>query len=250
MPDFRVRELSMEAASGLIERIYAVNQYIQVDARARKALAEIYAQSWRDLIGTPDVESVLRKRHYPRIKAWLGTLYPETMRDALASSPTIGRVPCGEYSADLQVRLLRLELSTIKEPVLDIGCGREACLVTHLRSRKIEAYGIDRRIGRESRFVTEADWFDFSFLPDHWGTIVSNISFTNHLVYALKYEAEKVERYTETYAQMLDSLAAGGSFIYAPSVECLLARTDRTKFHTETWMIAGTQGVTRVTRGL
>lgn len=248
IPDSRVEELTVEAASGLIDRIYAINQYIRVDAGARQALVKIYTQSWRDLVAARNVESTLRRRHYPRIRAWLGNLYPHTMREALASSPTIGRVPCDEYSADLQMRLMRLDLSTIKEPVMDIGCGREAHLVNFLRSRKIEAYGIDRRVGRKSKFLTEADWFDFPFTPDRWGTIVSNISFTNHLVYALKYETKEVGRYMEKYSQILNSLMVGGSFIYAPRVEILRARADERKFETELWMIAGHHGVTKIAK--
>jgi hypothetical protein len=156
---FNLEDLAAEAATAFIDRIYAVNQYIQVDSEARRSLALIYSETWKKLTETRDIESTLRTHHYPRIRAFLKKNYPENLAKALKSSPILGHVPCSEYSAELQMRILRLDLSTIKQPLIDIGCGSNANLVRYLRSRKIEAYGVDRIVRHRADFLTEADWF-------------------------------------------------------------------------------------------
>jgi len=246
--DFDIDGLAADAASALIERIQAVNPYIQIDGRARNSLKRIYVQSWRKIVATRDIESVLRSHHYPKLKAYLADLYPPGLRQALASSPTLGRVPCSEYSADLQMRLFKLDPSAIIEPLLDIGCGSRAYLVNYLRSRGLEAYGIDRAARQKADFLTEIDWFEMPLGRGRWGTIVSNLAFTNHLVYAERYDKPGAARYLKRYAEILDSLAPGGSFIYAPSVESLEARTDGRKFHTEKWAVAVAHALTKVTK--
>jgi hypothetical protein len=245
---FDLDKLSADAASALIDRIYTVNQYIQIDNEAKQSLKAIYVQSWQKLAKTRNIESTLRNDHYPRIKAFLAQLYPSGLAKALQNSPTLNFVPCSEYSAELQMRLFRLELSTITEPVLDIGCGSQAILVTYLRSHHIEAYGIDRTIKQKFDFLNEMDWFDMQLDYNNWGTIVSNLSFANHMVYAQRYEPESVPRYQKKYLEILGSLKAGGSFNFAPSVESLEILTNNKNYHTEHWSITAQHTVTKVTK--
>lgn len=248
--DFEIDLLADDAASALIDRIHAVNQYIQINKRAKDSLKRIYLQSWRKIVTTRNIESVLRNHHYPKLKAYLAKLYPPELMHAIASSPTLGRVPCCEYSANLQMRLFRLDMAAIIEPLLDIGCGCDANLVEYLRSKGIKAYGIDRSIKRRAGYLTEIDWFEMRLERGIWGTIVSNLAFTNHLVYAERYDKQGAERYLKKYTEILDSLAGGGSFIYAPCVESLEAQTDGRKFHTEKWSILASHIVTKVTRNV
>jgi hypothetical protein len=245
-PGFNLDEIATDAASALIAKIYAINQYIQVDSQAKQLLKQIYVQSWQKIIATRDIEATLRNDHYPEIKAYLAALYPQTLRDALQTSPNLGHVPCSEYSAELQMHLFRLDLATLKEPLLDIGCGSQAYLVNYLRSQGIEAYGIDRIIQQKTEFLTETDWFELELEPGRWGTVLSNLSFANHLVYAQRYAPNRVPRYMQKYLEILDSLSTGGSFIYAPSVESLEAQTDERKFCTEKWPVSAQYAVTRI----
>ena len=62
---FNAEDLAVEAADRLIERIQAVNQYIQVDEPARNALVGIYLDSWKRLMKTRNIEQTLRTFHYP-----------------------------------------------------------------------------------------------------------------------------------------------------------------------------------------
>jgi hypothetical protein len=247
MASFNLAEIAADAAAALVAKIYAINQYIQVDSQAKQALKQIYVQSWQKIVATRDIEATLRNDHYPKIKVYLATLYPQTLRAALQTSPNLGHVPCSEYSAELQMHLFRLDLATLKEPLLDIGCGSQAYLVNYLRSQGIDAYGIDRIIQQKAEFLTETDWFELKLEPKRWGTILSNLSFANHLVYAQRYDPNSVPRYMQKYLEILDSLSAGGSFIYAPAVEILEAQTDERKFCTEKWPVSAQYAVTRIT---
>jgi hypothetical protein len=243
-----LEEVAADAAASFIDRIYEINQYIQVDNDAKKSLIRIYLETWEELTRTKDIESTLRTCHYPRIRAYLKKLYPENLAEALKSSPMLGHVPHSEYSADLQIRVLRLKLSTIKEPLIDIGCGGNAYLVRYLRSKNIEAYGIDRIITHRAKFLTETDWFELPFISNKWGTVVSNLSFANHLVFAQKHDATRVPQYMNKYEEILDSLKVGGSFIYAPSVDGLDGLTTDREFVTEKWLISASYGATKITK--
>ena len=69
--------------------------------------------------------------------------------------------------------------------MIDVGCGSQANLVTYFRALGIEAYGIDRHLETHKPYLDQVDWFDYDFEAGRWGTIVSHMSFTNHLNYAL-----------------------------------------------------------------
>ena len=74
----------------------------------------------------------------------------EAHRQRLASfarvhlSGDLNNTVCGGYSPSLQLRVLDLIYERLAEPVLDVGCGRDAPLIRHLRERGVEAFGIDR----------------------------------------------------------------------------------------------------------
>jgi len=71
LSDQHIDELAGNAADSLIERIYLINQYIQIDSKSRSLLASIYRESWRKLIESRDVESTLRNHHYSRLRAFV-----------------------------------------------------------------------------------------------------------------------------------------------------------------------------------
>jgi hypothetical protein len=63
-----------------------------------------------------------------------------------------------EYSPELQLSILGLELRDLTEPILDLGCGARAELVRYLRARGKRAVGIDRHLSTEDG-ARRADWF-------------------------------------------------------------------------------------------
>ncbi|MGC4070482.1 MAG: hypothetical protein QM784_38620 [Polyangiaceae bacterium] len=60
---------------------------------------------------------------------------------ALGGTRGLGRG--AEYSAELQLQLLGLTEGKLLEPVVDLGCGQRAELVTLLRAKGIAATGLD-----------------------------------------------------------------------------------------------------------
>jgi hypothetical protein len=246
--DSDIRELSAHAAAALVEKMHAVNQFIQVDRSAQNALCEIYRRSWQKIVESRDIESTLRTFHFPRIRSFLNDRCPPGPGEGLQSSPEIGTVPCSECSPELQVKLLRLDPSTVRQPLLDVGCGARAHLVTFLRCRQVEAFGMDRMIAQKSPYLNEMDWFVLRPGLNKWGTIVSNLAFSNHFVYAERYDPARVDLYRKKYMEILNSLVIGGSFVYAPGAAGLEAQAGEDRFKTETWSISGTYSAVRVTR--
>jgi len=244
----KLTDLAAGAADLFIRRIYAVNQYIQIREQERREVEKIYLDSWKRLLHSKDVAGTLRNYHYPRIKAFIERAYPSAFADALRSRETLNRVPCSEYSADLQLDLLRIDLSQIMEPVLDIGCGAHANLVTYLRAAGVDAYGCDRVLSVHRPYLVAVDWFTFELSSGRWGAILSNLSFASHFSYAQQYDRERVPRYVGLFHRVLLSLAPGGSFTFAPNVGELEARTDLKAHRIEKWPLAAGYGATRITR--
>lgn len=122
-----------------------------------------------------------------------------------------------EYSPELQLAVLGIDLKTVREPILDIGCGVRAPLVHHLRGLGLSASGIDRLVEPSSGIV-RADFIEYDFGRAAWGTIISHMSFTTHVLLAdrcgPRYAAPLVRRYLDVLAALMPR----GAFHYAPSL--------------------------------
>lgn len=64
---------------------------------------------------------------------------------------------CLEYSSGFQLNLFDIKMQDIIEPVLDVGCGEHAHLVSFLNNHGVNAVGIDRKTIRR-RYTIENDW--------------------------------------------------------------------------------------------
>lgn len=206
------------ASKALLKRIHAVNQFVRADRKQLARLESIYLRTWKRIVKTRDIQATLMDYHYPALSRWLADLYPEQFRAPLRARPTVGRVVCEEYSPQLQIDLLRLAPLTLKQPILDVGCGSKAALVRYLRSLGLEASGIDRDIEQAEPYLQPTDWFDLPFVPNSWGTIVSNMSFSNHLSYARRYDPVLAKSYLAKFDEILTSLVPGGTFAFAPGI--------------------------------
>jgi hypothetical protein len=218
------------AADMLVERVHRINQFVTVDAAARERLTGVYRQTWEAMRRGGDASGILREVHYPSIRRWAASVYPREMAEALAASPGIGRVACGEYSAETQLAVLRLDPAAIAGPLLDIGCGREATLVRRLRAMGVDAHGVDRDADAEEPWLARGDWLDLAPRPGAWGTVVSHLAFTNHLAYVERFEPGRLPRYEQVFGLILESLAPGGCFHYAPSLPRLERALPRDRF--------------------
>lgn len=206
------------AAKELVKRLYSINPYLRVSKVQVGNLEQIYRRTWQRMIKTGNIKTTLNEFHYPELSKWLATLYPEKFQQSLKFSSGIGRVTYEEYSAELQIELLGIDIAHIKQPVIDIGCGSQANLVRYLRSLDVEAYGIDRQLEIHEPYLNQVDWFDFYFEPNRWGTVISNMGFANHLNYAYLHDISQLEHYLLKMKEIIESLSASSYFYYAPSL--------------------------------
>jgi SAM-dependent methyltransferase len=119
-----------------------------------------------------------------------------------------------QYSAELQLRTLRIDADTIEGQVLDIGCGPTAVLVHHLRLLGQDAWGIDRNVIRSTPYLKAANWLDFLYPRRSYGLIASHLAFSSHFLYHISSESEHVPRYRAAYQNIVDALTPAGSFRY------------------------------------
>ena len=218
LPEDVHAEIVSFTANELVKRLLAVNPYLGINNQQIETLKGIYQQTWQTMKQNGDIKRTLKEFHYPELSKWLASLYPEKFRDVLKDASTISSVTYGEYSAELQIELLGIDVDQIRQPVLDIGCGSHANLVSHLRSQGIEAYGIDRHLEVRESYLEQVDWFEYSFGQNSWGTLISNMGFTNHLNYAYLHDVSQLEHYLLKMKDILASLSIHGRFHYAPSL--------------------------------
>ena len=245
-PNVQARDLAKVAASALIDRVYITNQFIQISSQAKETLEGTYLRTWEHLIETKDIESCLRNFHYPRLAEWIGELYPESLKRDLAFNAQIGQVSCQNYSAELQLGLLKLDPDKLEQPVLDVGCGRSAYLVEHLREKHISAYGLDRSVEAGKEYLKEGNWLETAFEDCKWGTVLSHLAFSNHFAFVEKFHVDQTPIYVAKYQEILRSLKPGGSFIYAPSSLTLEQTVDRSQYSIERFPIGNGYAVTKV----
>jgi hypothetical protein len=206
------------AAKELAKRLLSVNPYLELNSLQIETLEGIYRRTWQEMRRTGDIRATLKDVHYPELSKWLASVYPSKFQKILKTVPVVGSVVYGEYSAELQLDLLGIDVYHIQQPILDVGCGRQANLVRHLRSLGLKAYGIDRDLDVHEAYLTEVDWFAYRFERDAWGTVISNMGFTNHLNYAYLHDVSQLERYLLRMKDILHSLLVGGCFYYAPGL--------------------------------
>ncbi len=241
-----LRPLARRAADLVADRAQALNQFVQVGAPARAELAALYENSLRELPGGSDNERFLRTVHYPRVAAWAGAFYPPALRHALAGAHRLSPVPCFEYSASLQSRILRLSPADLSGPLLDVGCGPRGQLVQDLRTRGVPAWGIDRSAG-ELPGLARCDWFEYPFQDGTWQCIVMHLSFSHHWAYTETHTPADLPRWSRTLGAMLQALRPGGSLVAAPAPATMLAAAPR-GFRLRLWPVTQQDAAVRITR--
>jgi len=214
-----------------LEEFYRINQYYAFDASARMQLRCIYSKLFTELklLQKEDELDNLEKIHSQNVTDWLVKTNPFSEQVYSGSCKIVDVVACAEYSAPLQLELLHIDLLSISEPILDVGCGRYGKLVLFLRECGLEAYGIDR-IEPEPDFCQHADWFEYDFGVRKWGTIVSNLGFSNQFVHHHLRSDGDYMQYAKRYVAILESLRVGGKFHYAPSLSFIESYLDAKTF--------------------
>jgi hypothetical protein len=122
-----------------------------------------------------------------------------------------------EYTVELQLKVLHLSPAEIQEPVLDLGCGKDATLVHWLKCQGKSALGIDL-CANPQRGCVAVDWFKFPFVPGYFGTIVAHLSFSLHFLRHHLDPKGDAESFARQYMNMLRALKVGGRMVYTPGL--------------------------------
>ena len=221
-------------ADEALQEFCRVNQYFAFNAKSVNELKAIYSelnQKIRKLntsASQPELDAISHE-HYLNLCNWLvrtnafaGKMYSGDQEYAVP-------VACSEYPPDLQLSILNIDLKLLIEPVLDIGCGRELNLVNYLRDNGIEAYGIDR-FDNDNPYYFKTDWLEYNFDIQKWGSLISNLGFSNHFIHHNQRADGNFRGYAKKYMEILNSLKTGGSFYYAPDLPFIEKHLDKTNY--------------------
>ena len=211
------QELIEYTTDKVLQEFCRINQYYSFGADERKALRDIYTVLFSSIRNSNSSTAELSEAHFTNLRNFIfktnpfaGKIYPQKEKD-------LDPVVCHEYSVGLQLDILKLNINGLMSPVLDIGCGRQGNLVKYLRAEGIEAYGFDR-LPADLPFLTSADWLEYQYGASRWGTIISNLAFSNHFHHHHLREDGDFLKYAEKYMEILRSLKPGGCFHYAPGL--------------------------------
>lgn len=226
-----------------IQEFCRINQYFSFNTESIHELKAIY----RELIERIKALRIdafqadliaITKEHYRNLCSWLVQSNPIVSKMYSSDHGYSAPVVCSEYTPDLQVSILHIDLKNLLEPVLDVGCGREMNLVNHLRENEIEAFGLDR-FDIDNPYYYKNNWLEYNFEADKWGSIISNLGFSNHFIHHnLRADGNYIE-YAQKYMQILESLKAGGSFYYAPALPFIEIHLDLSTYQCTSFKIEG-----------
>lgn len=200
----------------LIRRVQAKHQFVVVEPSDLATVEGIYAESLRDAaaaLAHDDRDARLRDvlvAHRTRV---------DRVLEAISSRQPHGvgpEVRASEYSPELQLAVLGFETRPLPEPVLDLGCGREAQLVSFLRARGVDAVGLDRDVPAERGI--EGDWLETSLSPGSYGAILSHLGYSLHFLHHHLGSEAMAARYATRMLAILRAVRAGGVFAYAPGL--------------------------------
>jgi len=218
------------ATDKAIEEFHKVNQYYSFDIKAKNNLKNIYSELIREIQSHELSIDEISKRHYERIRSWIKESNPFAEKIYKNSDQKVTSVACFEYTPELQISLLKIDTKFLMDPALDIGCGVNGHLVNYLNRHGVDAYGIDRNVIPNSNFET-ADWLEYNYGKERWGTIVSNLGFSNHFNHHNLREDGNYIEYGKTYMNILHSLKIGGCFHYSPDLPFIEKFLDSSQFH-------------------
>ncbi len=205
---------------------YEKNQFIQILPEHREDLRHVYhmlLQQSKHLLKQAQSLSVLKTGfesllidHFSRLHRLLSaTLHVDP--DTESTHSLLQTPVCHEYSPDIQLSIMGIDLNELKEPVIDLGCGRSALLVHYLNTLGIKTFGMDRDVINSS-FLMRADWMDFPAEKNRWGTILSHMAFSNHFMFQHHYRYGHPEHFAHLYMRLLNALQYGGSLYYSPGL--------------------------------
>jgi hypothetical protein len=212
-----------------VQEFCMINQYYAFDKQALAILRNLYVDLFANIKNRNSSIDSIAEKHYDNLIKWLQDTNPFAEKIYTKKGEIIESVACSEYSPGLQLKILQIDLDQLVEPVLDIGCGKQGNLVLFLCQKGIEAYGFDR-FAFDHPALSNSDWFEYKFEKDKWGTITSNLGFSNHFQHHHFRKDGNFIGYAKKYMDILGSLKIGGSFYYAPDLPFVEQYLDKDKY--------------------
>lgn len=237
------------ATDKAIEEFCRINQYYTFNSQAKNDLREIYRNLFSVIKAGKSALKAIEKDHYENLKRWLQKTNPFAEKIYAGADRDINPVACSEYGAELQLDILHLDIRTLTNPVLDIGCGKHGTLVGYFRQLGFDATGIDRFTFPEATLIN-SDWLEFAYGTEKWGTITSNLGFSNHFKHHNLRDDGNYMEYARKYMDILKSLKTGGKFHYAPDLPFIERYLDHQQFEIEQFEIGGFDFKTTVIKRL
>lgn len=217
------------ATNRALEEFCRMNQYYTFDIQSKGSLRDLYTALFSAIRNNPSELDSIAEWHLTNLKNWLSETNPFAAKLYESKAEIVEPVACSEYSPELQIDILQIDLETITGPVLDIGCGKQGTLVRYFRCLGIEAFGFDRFVNNEL-YLTNSDWTTFEYGTEKWGTITSNLGFSNHFNHHHLRNDGSFIAYAKKYMEILNSLIIGGSFYYAPDLPFIEQYLDKEKY--------------------
>lgn len=227
-PDFKqlIIEYSVDKA---IEEFCRVNQYYSFNSKTKNDLRGIYTDLLNSIQTKSDTIEAISKNHYNRLKQCLLESNSFAEKIYKKENRQVSPITCSQYNPELQIRILNIDIDNLLQPVLDIGCGKESLLVNYLKRQNVDIVGIDRFKFTSSHLIT-SDWLEYEYGIKQWGTIISNLGFSNHFQHHnLRPDGNYIE-YGKSYMNILHSLKVGGCFHYAPDLPFIEKYLDSNQF--------------------
>ncbi len=212
-----------------LEEFCSMNQYYTFDDQSKKSLQILYTGLFSAIRNNPAELASIAEWHHTNLKNWLSETNPFAAKLYESKAEIIEPVACSEYSPELQINILQIDAEQIIGPVLDIGCGKQGNLVKYFRHKGIEAFGIDRFV-KDALYKSASDWLAFEYGVEKWGTISSNLGFSNHFNHHHLRNDGSFIAYAKKYIDILNSLKIGGSFHYAPDLPFIEQYLDKEKY--------------------
>jgi hypothetical protein len=204
------------------------NQYISLSNTSIKEVNKLYRQLIEHLRKIDsynfddNIYKIVNNHRSALIKIIESNEYSENTNQLI--------IPCSEYSAEFQEKILRMINKKLIEPIIDIGCGKNCNLVKRLKAAGYKkVYGIDQ-YENNNEFILASNWFEFEFCKNTYGTIISHMAFSNHFKRTIVLNDKKKELFENKYFEILDSLKQGGIFVYSPALEIIENKIDKEKY--------------------
>ncbi|MFA5418052.1 MAG: class I SAM-dependent methyltransferase [Bacteroidales bacterium] len=213
----------------VIEEFCRINQYYSFDQQSKQELRHLYTELMSAMEKMELPLKTISENHFGKIISWLQKHNAFAEQIYSTKTDNIEPVTCAEYSAELQLKILHINPNEINTPVLDIGCGKLGNMVRYLRNNGLETFGFDR-FATEGPFIDKHDWLEYSYGDAKWGTIISNLGFTNHFYHHHLRDDGRFIEYAKKYIEILTALKPGGQFFYAPGLDFIEQYLDKKRF--------------------